>query len=106
MTVIDRPQYSKSCHFQRPPRFTGFNPWTALYGPHGGLCYNQCPRTAAGCKQQEATNKTTDDNNQFVLSADERECVQNIGGAVANFLKPYGINVNVGVAHVPKDGEF
>ena len=32
--------------------------------------------------------------------------MQNIRGAVASFLKPYSINLNVGVAEVPKDGEL
>lgn len=103
MTVIERPQNPRSCHFNRPSCFTGFNPWAGLYGPRRAFCYNQYPK--AEPKQQQQTESTSD-NNPFVLSADERECVQNIGGAVANFLKPYGINVNVGVAEIPKDGKF
>ena len=86
----------------RPPSscFTPFNPWVTLYGPRGAFCCGQYPKAA--CKQQQTAGKSSDDN-PFVLSADERECVQNIGGAVASFLKPYGINVDVGVAEVPKD---
>ena len=68
------------------------------------MCRGQYPKPAGS--QQQQTNKQNTADNQFVLSADERECVQNIGGAVASFLKPYGINVNVGVAEAPKDGEL
>ena len=78
----------------------GFNPWAVLYGPRGTYCCSQYPKATSS--QQNAS----DVNSPFVLSADEQECVQNIGGAVASFLKPYGINVNVGVAEVPKDGEL
>ena len=103
MATIERPQHPRSCHFNRPSCFTGFNPWVGLYGPRGGLYCGQYPK-AGGCKQQ--TSEKPSDNNPFVLSADERECVQNIGGAVASFLKPYGINVDVGVAQTPKDGKY
>ena len=103
MAAIERPQYPRSCLFARPSCSTGFNPWASLYGPRTSYC-GQYSR-ATGTKQQQ-TNKQNKDDNQFVLSADERECVQNIGGAVASFLKPYGINLNVGVAEAPKDGEF
>ena len=107
MAAIERPQQPRSCHFNRPSScFTSFNPWASLYGPRGAFCYGQYPK--ATCKQQQqhqTAGKSSEDNDPFVLSADERECVQNIGGAVASFLKPYGINVNVGVAEVPKDGE-
>lgn len=107
MTAIEQPQQPRPCHFNRPSScFTSFNPWVSLYGPRGPFCSGQYPTGA--CKPQQQQQQTTgksSDNNPFVLSADERECVQNIGGAVANFLKPYGINVDVGVAEVPKDGE-
>ena len=98
MAAIERPQCPRTCHFNRPS--CGFNPWAALYGPRRTYCHSQYPKATS--KQQN----DTDVNSPFVLSADERECVQNIGGAVASFLKPYGINVNVGVAEVPKDGEL
>jgi len=103
MTAIERPQCPRPCHFNRPSCFAGFNPWAGLYGPRGGFrCSQYSPQ--AGHKQQQ-TAENTSDGNPFVLSADEQECVKNIGGAVASFLKPYGINVDVGVAHIPKDGE-
>ena len=72
-----------------------------MYGPCGPFRSGQCPKRES---EQQTTEKS--DDNPFVLSADERECVQNIGGAVASFLKPYGINVDVGVAGVPKKGKY
>ena len=104
MAAIERPQYPSSCHFNRPSCFTGFNPWSSLYAPR--MCRGQYPKPAGSQQQQTNKQNTADNDNQFVLSADERECVQNIGGAVASFLKPYGINVNVGVAEAPKDSEL
>lgn len=102
MTAIERPQCPRPRY--RPSCFTGFNPWVGLYAPPRGThCCNQYPKTGS---EQYQTTENTSDNNSFVLSADERECVQNIGRAVASFLKPYGINVDVGVADIPKDGEF
>ena len=91
---------SNGRHFNRPFCFAGFNPWAGLYGPHGPFSSGQCPKREP---EQQKTEKS--DDNPFVLSADEQECVQNIGGAVASFLKPYGINVDVGVAGIPKNGE-
>ena len=103
MAAIERPR--ASCHFNRPSCFTGFNPWAGLYVPRGaGFCCNRYPK-AEGSQQQQATNEKSSDNSPFVLSADEQACVQNIGGAIATFLKPYGINVDVGMAQVPKDGK-
>ena len=102
MAAIERPlQHQRSCHFEghfnRSSSLAGFNPWAGLYGPRG---FSQYPTREP---EQQKTEKS--DDNPFVLSADEQEYVQNIGGAVASFLKPYGINVDVGVAGVPKNGE-
>jgi len=92
-------QHPRPCQPCGPPHFATFNPWAGLYQPRGGYCHRQYPRTTP-----TQPNKTIDES-QFVLTPDERECVQNIGGAVSNFLKPYGINIDVNVANIP-NGEL
>ena len=95
MAAIEQPLHC------RPSCFNSFNPWAGLYEPHHPFRSGQCPKRES---EQQTTEKS--DDNPFVLSADEQECVQNIGGAVASFLNPYGINVDVGVAGVSKNGKY
>lgn len=100
MAAIEQPQQqrcTRPSYPGGPPHFAGFNPWAGFCQPRGGYCRQQCPRTT-----QQTTKPTADDSNQFVLNADERACVQNIGGAVSDLLKPFGINVDVNVANLPK----
>ena len=102
MAVIEQPQQQRPrpCYPCGPPHFAGFNPWSGFCQPRGTYCRRQCPHTTPPAQPTK-----TADNSPFVLTADERECVQNIGGAVSNFLKPYGINVDVNVANMP-NGEL
>ena len=74
MATIEQPQqHPRPCQPCGPPNFAAFNPWAGLYQPRGGYCRRQFPRTTP------TQSKKTTDESQFVLTPDERECVQTSG---------------------------